>query len=99
MELEELLERIEPIGFDDYTPKSNFLQTLDKFPEFKETLKDEILLDENQEWVEKAQKEKFYFIINDDSWKKTKSSFPNSIRLNFVGMRNIPVISIDIHHN
>ena len=41
MELEELLERIEPIGFDDYTPKSNFLQTLDKFPEFKETLKDE----------------------------------------------------------
>ena len=97
MNIEQLLERIEDLSFDGFTSKEKFLQLLESYPKFKEDLRKELSLNSNQEWIKKAQSEKVYFIINDDSWKKVKSNFSSGVRLNFVGIHYIPTISIDIH--
>lgn len=96
MGLEEILERVE--SFDECTPKSRFTSILNNYPELKKSLNDQLSLDSNQEWIKKAKKGRFFFIIYDDSWKAShKTNLPNSIQLKFIGTKSIPTISIDIH--
>ena len=96
MDLRNILERVEPL--EEYTPRSKFVEILNKYPELEESLISQLSLDINQEWVQKAEKERFFFLIYDDTWKKTSPhSYPNSIQLKFIGMQYIPTIAIDIH--
>lgn len=97
MEITEILEQVEPLAFDGCTGKAEFIRTLKKFPDLKKELENELSLESNHVWIEKAKQGKFFFLIYNDSWKNLKSPFPNSINLNFIGIHNTPVISIDIH--
>ena len=98
MKIEEIIERIEDVSYDGCTPKSDFIKILNEFPEFKEELEKELAsVEKNQEWLEKATHEKFYFNITNSSWKRNKSSFPNSIRLTFLTQDRIPTVSISIN--
>ena len=96
IEIKDLLERVEPLSFDECRPKSDFLFIVST-PKFKELLNRELSRKSNKEWLEIAEKEKIYFIINDDSWKNTNSPFPNSLNLCLIGESRIPVISINMH--
>lgn len=98
MEITEILERVEPLAFDGCTEKAELIRTLKKFPDLKKELENELSLESNHEWIEKAKNEKFFFLIYDDSWKILQSPFQNEIYLNFIGMNHTPVISINIHH-
>ena len=97
MELREILNRVESL--EDFTPKSEFVKVLCNYPELEEELRKQLSLDENQEWIKKAEKERFFFLIYDDSWKLPPRTFaiPNRIQLRFVGMKKLPTITIDIH--
>ena len=95
MNLEEILERVESL--DGFTPKSKLLEVLEKYPDLKKNLVKQLSLDINKEWIEKAKKEKPFFLIYNDSWKGYLSYYPNSIQLKFIGTQNVPTISIDIH--
>lgn len=96
MEMKELLERVE--SFDEHTPKLRLLEVLNRYPNLKKSLNNQLSLDGNQEWIEKAEKERFFFVLYDDSWKASnRGNFPNKIGLKFMGIQNIPVISVDIH--
>ena len=97
MELKEFLTRVESL--DEFTPKSKFIEILAKSPDLKESLLDQLLLDANQEWIKKAKKGRFFFLIYDDSWKASSKIFliPNTVKLKFVGLQNLPTIAFDIH--
>ena len=96
IEIKDLLERVEPLSFDECRPKSDFLFIVST-PKFKELLEKELSCKRAKEWLEMAEKSKIYFIINDDSWKNTNSPFPNSLNLCLIGESRIPVISINMH--
>ena len=96
IEIKDLLERVEPLSFDECKQKSDFLFIVST-PKFKELLEKELSCKRAKEWLEMAEKSKIYFIINDDSWKNTNSPFPNSLNLCLIGENRIPVISINLH--
>lgn len=97
MELKEILNRVESL--EDSTPRSEFVEMLCKYPELEKELHNQLSLDVNQEWIKKAEKEKLFFLIYDDSWKLPPRTFPipNKIQLKFIGMKKLPTITIDIH--
>lgn len=62
MTLEELLNRLEPISYDGLETVKKFQLVLEEFPALKENLIEK--LSHNKEWVDKASREKVFFLIN-----------------------------------
>ena len=94
MTLEELLNRLEPISYDGLETVKKFQLVLEEFPALKENLIKK--LSQNKKWVEKASLEKVFFLVNDVRWKSTKTLFPNTIALIFIGIEATPVVSITL---
>ena len=95
MTLEELLNRLEPISYDGLETVKKFQLVLEEFPALKENLIKK--LSQNKKWVEKASLEKVFFLVNDIHWKSsTKTLFPNTIALIFIGIEATPVVSITL---
>ncbi len=92
MQMIAILERIQP--YDKVTSKQHFIRAIT--PELIKSFDEQVLLEKNQEWVEKAQ-EKVFFIVNDDRWKRKirGRELKPKIRLSFVGPEKAATVSID----
>lgn len=61
--LECIFKEMKP--YDNHS-KEFFFACLNEFPELKESLKQQLSSPEKAEWVNKAQKEDFFFIVDDN---------------------------------
>lgn len=90
MDLESLINRMTP--FDCHT-KKDFVKLLEEFPELKSDLVSQ--LEDNKEWVKKANAGEVKFIINFVSWK-TSELHRKSPYAVLNAIKSIPVVSLNV---
>ena len=94
MDVNELIDK--SICFDEVYRKKQFLLLLDEFPQIRKEIEILMKKEKNIEWVLRAEEEDFYFIFDDERWKRKKICNKAYVQLLFVGHERFPVIEIFI---
>lgn len=96
MDLDKILERVEPYDHSAYT-KETLFNRLQEFPRFEEDLKLQLASAQNADWLAKAMEGEVYFIINDTRWKNKVNYLLPCVSLSFVGSDAVPTISLNLN--
>lgn len=97
MDLENVLERMQPYDKGTHL-KHCFFKCLKEFPELEESLRLQLSLKNNYEWISRAKDGEIYFIVNDERWKHRKTFIScKRVTLSLVGPKKVATISIDIY--